>query len=177
MFLAGQLYNISGSLQESYNPSSAVGSTDAATGIQRMSRRPRNLQQPNEFSTFQGTAPRRLRLQSKLVTPASCSSNTCRENGGWRNNDTPSISSKVKWFIKWNVHIEPILVQTVKLWTAIDMTCRWKKLQKTRLLEVIVPVMVVLRRSPRLMLWNSPRCLMQSPGAVVKLPRKRAQSQ
>ncbi|CAK9324296.1 unnamed protein product [Citrullus colocynthis] len=92
----GQLYNISGSLQESYNTSSAVGSTDAATGIQRMSRRPRNLQQPNEFSTFQGTAPRRLRLQSKLVRPASCSSNTCRESGGWRDNDTPSISSKME---------------------------------------------------------------------------------
>ncbi|XP_038897915.1 NAC domain-containing protein 62-like isoform X2 [Benincasa hispida] len=85
-----------GSLQESYNKSSVVESTDAATGIQRMSRGSRSLQQPNGFSTFQGTAPRRLRLQRKLVAPSSCSSNMCRESGGWRDDDPPSISSKVK---------------------------------------------------------------------------------
>ncbi|KAA0061382.1 hypothetical protein IC582_016510 [Cucumis melo] len=92
----GQFYNISGSLQESYNQSSAVESMDAGTGIQRISRRPRSLQQPNEFSTFQGTAPRRLRLQSKLVAPSSCSSNVYSESGGSWDNDQPSISSKVK---------------------------------------------------------------------------------
>ena len=100
MFLAGQFYNISGSLQESYNQSSAVESMDAGTGIQRISRRARSLQQPNEFSTFQGTAPRRLRLQRKLVAPSLCSSNVCSESGGWPDNDPPSIPSKVKWLIK-----------------------------------------------------------------------------
>ncbi|XP_023552564.1 NAC domain-containing protein 62 isoform X3 [Cucurbita pepo subsp. pepo] len=92
----GLLYNPSGSLQESYNHLSVVGNTDASTGIQRMSRRPRSVQQPNEFSTFQGIAPRRLRLQRKLVAPSSCSSNTCSESSRWQDDDPPSISSKVK---------------------------------------------------------------------------------
>nr|ALO20339.1 NAC domain-containing protein [Momordica charantia] len=93
----GHFYNLSGSLQESCNKLSAVGSTEAATGISRRSRWSRSQQPPNEFSTYQGTAIRRLRLQRKLQVPSSRSSNMSSDSGGRQgDDDPPSFSSELK---------------------------------------------------------------------------------